>query len=60
MVRKSYRWWAKFPNSFYAGNFDFKRPVTEKEARAEIRSWLNGQKIPKGTQIYPDKLVGGR
>lgn len=53
----SYRWWAKFPREVYANNFDFTKPVNEKQARAEIRSWLGGRKIPRGTEIYPGRLV---
>lgn len=53
---KSYRWWAKFPQAVYSNNFDFTKPVTEKEARAEIRSWLGGKRIPRGTEIYPGRI----
>lgn len=53
----SYRWWAKFPGAVYSNNFDFNKPVNEKTARAEIRSWLNGKKIPRGTEVYPGRLV---
>jgi len=52
MVKKSYRWWAKFPRAVYANNFDFKRPVTEKEAREEIRSWLGSKRLPRGTEVW--------
>ena len=39
MAKKSYRWWAKFPRAVYANNFDFKRPVTEKEGKAHLGNY---------------------
>lgn len=37
------------PGMFYAGSIEAKN---EKEARANLRAWLNVARLPKGTAIW--------
>lgn len=51
MIKKRFKWWAKFPSSAYANDFDFRKPVTEAEARKHIRSW-SGRKTLHGVEVW--------
>lgn len=50
---KRLRWWCRFPGEVYANNFDFSRPVTEAEARDDMRRWLGVDRLPRGTEVWP-------
>jgi hypothetical protein len=56
--RKRYKWWCHCRGQVYANDFRFTEPVSEREARAYIRSWFSvgGKRVtrlPAGTQVWP-------
>lgn len=48
----SKRWWVHFHGAVYSINFDFAKPISEKEFRKHLRAWLNLPRIPYKTEIY--------
>lgn len=49
---KSKKWWFFFPDEVYANDFTFESFVTEKEARAYVRGWLDVKRLPRYTQVW--------
>ena len=52
---KSKAWYVHFPEDAYAlGPFRFNEPVTEEQARAEVRDWVGKElkRLPNGFQIW--------
>ena len=46
------RWYYKLPGSFYANGPTLGHYSTEREARNEIREYLEVSRLPKGTELW--------
>ena len=50
---RAYKWNYHHPGLCYAETYEFRRPVTEQEARAYIRDQYGYNRLPAGTCLWP-------
>ncbi len=49
---KSIKWYFRMPGMVCCGDLEFYDPVSESEARAELRECSETRRLPNGTEIY--------
>ena len=54
---KSIKWHFRMPGMVYCGDLEFYDPVDESEARAELRERQDMNRLPNGTEVWPDMTI---
>jgi len=56
MARRSARWMGHQPGMVYAVTMTFNSPVTERDARAWLRTYLGVKRLKPGSSVWNDEI----